>query len=370
MKFILTFLFCGMATLLIGQKQSYLLVGTYTGGKSKGISVYRFNSQSGEASLVETAETTNPSYLAVSPDQQFVYAVNELGKAKGGGKVTAFRFDKNTGHLTELNQQSSMGEDPCYISVDKTGRWVIVGNYSSGTVTVLPVEKNGELAKASTVIQHTGHGPHDRQKSPHVHAAVLSPNNKFLYTPDLGIDKLMIYSFDANSGQLTPKDTTLKTAPASGPRHFVFHPNGKWAYLVQELSGNVTVFRYNNGALSPLQTINSLPAGFTKPFTAADIHVSPDGKFLYTSTRDEANLLSIFSINPSTGKLTLKGHQSVLGKTPRNFNFDPSGNFLLVANQNSDDVVVFKVNRQTGALTDTGKKIEVGNPVCLKWITD
>ena len=370
MKFILTFLFCCMASLLIAQKQSYLLVGTYTGGKSKGISVYRFNSENGETTFVETAETTNPSYLAVSPDQQFVYAVNELGNAKGGGKVTAFRFDKKIGHLTELNQQLSMGEDPCYIIVDKTGRWVIVGNYSSGTLAVLPVEKNGQLDKASTVIRHTGHGPTDRQKSPHVHSTVLSPNNRFLYVSDLGTDKLMIYAFDAKSGQLTPEDTTLKLAAGSGPRHFIFHPNGKWAYLVQELSGNVTVFQYNNGKLSPQQTVSTLPAGFAKPFTAADILISPDGKFLYTSVRDEANLLSIFSINPSTGQLTLKGHQSVLGKTPRNFNFDPSGNFLLVANQNSDDVVVFKVNRKTGALSDTGKRIEVGNPVYLKWITE
>lgn len=359
-----------MAASLLAQKQPYLLVGTYTGGKSKGISVYRFNSATGKATFVETAETNNPSYLAVSPNQQYVYAVNEMGKAKGGGKVTAFQFNRSTGHLSESNQQSSMGEDPCYISIDKSGKWAVVGNYSSGNVAVLPVEKNGQLGAATTVVQHSGKSLHDRQKSPHVHATVLSPDNRFLYVPDLGIDKVMIYSFNGSKGQLTPKDTTLKMTPASGPRHFVFHPNGRWAYLVQELSGNVTVFQYNKGLLTPVQTINSLPASFTQSFTSADIHVSPDGKFLYTSTRDEANLLSIFSISRTNGHLRLQGHQSVLGKTPRNFNFDPSGRFLLVANQNSDAIVVFQVNRQTGMVTDTGNRIEVGNPVCLKWITN
>lgn len=370
MKLIFTLLFCSMISSLLAQKQSYLLVGAYTGGKSKGISVYRFDSRNGTTNLVETAVTDNPSYLAVSPDQNFVYAVNELSNAKGGGKITAFRFDKTTGHLEKLNQQPSEGEDPCYIVVDKTGKWVIVGNYSSGTLAVLPVQKDGSLGKAVTVIAHSGHSVHPRQQSPHVHSTVLSPDNRYLYVADLGLDKEMIYAFNAQNGSLTPKDTTVKLQAGSGPRHLIFHPNGKWAYLVQELSGNVTVFHTNGGKLEPVQTISSLPEGFSKPFTSADIHVSPDGKFLYTSTRDEANELSIFRISEKEGKLALKGHQSVLGKTPRNFTFDPSGRFLLVANQNSDEIVVFGVNKETGDLTDTGKRIEVGNPVCLKWITE
>lgn len=346
-----------------------MLVGAYTSGKSKGISVYRFNTKDGSASLVASAPTPNPSYLAVSPDQQFVYAVNELGNSEGGGKITAFRFDKSNGQLTELSQQSSHGEHPCYISVDGSGKWVVAGNYSSGTVAVLPVKKGGILGEATDVVQHHGNSVNPRQEGPHVHATVLSANNRFLYVPDLGIDKLMIYSLNTQTGKLSPKDTMLKLTPGSGPRHFVFHPNNKWAYLVQELTGNVTVFSVNNGKLKPLQTVSSLPVDFSKPFTSADIHVSSNGKFLYTSTRDSANMLTIFSINGANGKLRVRGHQPVLGKTPRNFNFDPSGNFLLVANQNSDEIVVFKVSKETGALTDTGNRIEIGNPVCIKWIT-
>lgn len=350
------------------QKQTFLLVGTYTSGKSKGIPVYRFNTKTGVATLVDSAITQNPSYLAVSPNQQYVYAVNEIGKAEGGGKVTAYQFGKN-GHLTELNQQPSMGEHPCYASVDKRGKWVIAGNYSSGNATVLPVKEDGSLGEPSDVVQHSGRGVSPRQEKSHVHATVFSPDNRFLYIPDLGIDKLMIYSFDAQKGALQPKDTALKLDAGSGPRHFVFHPNNKWAYLVQELAGTVTGFRYDAGQLTRVQTVSVLPPDFRKSFTSADIHASPDGRFLYTSTRDSANLLTIFRVNPTTGRLTVKGYQSVLGKTPRNFNFDPSGNFLLVANQNSDEIVVFKVNKQSGNLTDTGKRISVGNPVCIKWIT-
>jgi 6-phosphogluconolactonase len=369
MKQFLSLLFCSLCVFVFGQKQTYLLVGTYTGGKSKGVSVYRFDHRTGQATLIDTTVTPNPSYLAVSPDQSFVYAVNELGNKEGGGKVTAYHFDNKTGHLTELNQTASMGEHPCFISIDKSGKWAVVGNYSSGTVSVLPLQKDGHLQPATTVVQHSGRSVHPRQESPHVHATVLSPDNRFLYVPDLGKDKLMIYAFNQQNGELAPKDTALSTQPGSGPRHFTFHPNGKWAYLVQELSGTVTMFQYKNGSLQPVQTISVLPKSFSGSFTAADIHVSPDGKFLYTSLRDEANQLTYFSVNAATGKLTLKGHQSVLGKTPRNFNFDPTGNFLLAANQNSDEIVVFKVARKTGALNDTGKRINVGNPVCIKWIT-
>jgi 6-phosphogluconolactonase len=368
MKKLYLLLLCCTALSAIAQKQSYLLVGTYTGGKSKGISVFRFNSKDGTATLVDSIVSANPSYLAVSPDQNFVYAVNELGNTEGGGKVTAYRFDKKTGHLTQLNQQASMGEHPCYLTADKTGRWVIVGNYSSGTAAVLPVAKDGRLGRAVSVVQHRGSSVHSRQEKPHVHSTVLSPDNRFLYVPDLGIDKVMIYSFNAQNGKLSPKDTTLKATAGSGPRHFVFHPNGRWAYLVQELTGTVTAFRYDNGKLKPSQTISILPPGFSQPFTSADIHVSNDGRFLYASNRDESNTLAYLSINSATGKLSLKGHQSTLGKTPRNFNFDPSGAYLLAANQNSDEIVVFTVDKKTGGLTDTEKRISVGNPVCIKWI--
>lgn len=349
------------------QKQTYLLAGTYTGGKSKGIYVYRFTAD-GSFHPVDTVVAANPSYLAVSPNQKLVYSVNELGAQEGGGKATAYRFISQTGRLEQINQQDAMGDHPCYITVDKTGKWVIIGNYSSGNVAVLPVMASGGLDKAKTVVQHHGSSAHPRQKSPHVHATVLSANNKHLFVPDLGTDKLMVYSFQEKKGSLTPLDTTLKMPAGSGPRHFDFHPSQKWAYLLQELSGTVTALQYSKGRLKPVQTLRVLPAGFSKPFTSADIHVSPDGKFLYTSTRDESNTIAWFRINPLNGKLTLGGHQSSLGKTPRNFSIDPSGSFLLAANQNSDEIVVFSINKKSGALTDTGKRITMGNPVCLKWI--
>ncbi|MBB1284142.1 lactonase family protein [Flavisolibacter sp. BT320] len=348
--------------------QPYLLVGTYTGEKSRGVYVYRF-SANGSATLVDSAVTPNPSYLAISPDQQFVYAANELGNGEGGGKVSAFRFNKDKGKLLPLNQSPAMGEHPCYVTVDKTGKWVIVGNYSSGTVAVLPVKANGSLGTSVDMQQHKGKGPTDRQNGPHVHATVLSKDNKTLYVPDLGIDKLMIYAFNEQNGELTPKDTSLASPAGAGPRHFTVHPTSKWAYLLHELSGTVTAYRVQNGLLQEVQTISTLPKNFKKSFTSADIHVSPDGKFLYASNRDESNTIAIFKISTADGKLTLVGHQSVLGKTPRNFNFDPSGKFLLVANQRSDAIVVFSVNKATGKLTDTGRRIAVGSPVCIKWVT-
>ena len=347
-----------------------MLVGTYTSGKSSGIYVYHFDSKTGAAQLVDSARTSNPSYIAVSPDQKFVYAVNEDAEPGIGGKVTAFGFNKKTGRLTQLNQQRSMGNHPCYITVDKTGRWVIVGNYSSGTMAVLPVRKDGSLGEAVTVKQHEGHGENkERQEGPHVHATVLSPDNKTLLVPDLGIDKVMLYAFNANNGSVKAKATPFaKLADGAGPRHLDFHPNGKWAYLIQEMAGVITAFTYKKGMLQAFQSISTLPAGFSGSFSSADIHVSPDGKFLYASNRDAVNDIAIYKIQPSDGRLSLVGHQSTLGKTPRNFNFDPSANFLLVANQRSDDIIIFRRNAQSGLLRDTGRKIDVGNPVCIKWI--
>jgi 6-phosphogluconolactonase len=370
MKFILSTILFFMFFISSAQKKQYMLVGTYTSGKSSGIYVYSFDSRSEAAQLVDSIKTSNPSYIAVSPNKKFVYAVNEDAEPGIGGKVTAFAFNKQTGRLLQLNQQRSMGNHPCYITVDKTGKWVIVGNYSSGTVAVLPVRKDGSLGEAVTVKQHEGSGVNkERQEGPHVHSTVLSPDNKTLFVPDLGIDKIMLYAFNANNGSLQAKTNPyIKLADGSGPRHFDLHPNGKWAYLIQEMAGTITAFNFRNGSLRSFQTISSLPAGFSKSFSSADIHVSPDGKFLYASNRDSANDIAIYKIHPSTGRLSLVGHQSTLGKTPRNFNFDPSANFLLVANQRSDDIIIFRRNVQSGLLRDTGKKINVGNPVCIKWI--
>ncbi len=362
-----------LSAIVAGQNNHYLLVGTYTTGTSEGIYVYRFNSDSGSFSPVSSAKTSNPSFLAVSPDQQYVYAVNENADSTmhtTGGSIAAFSFNKQNGTLSFINKQYSGGKHPCYVTIDKTGKWVIAGNYSSGSLGVLKVRKNGGLDTTTQIIEHTGYSVNqDGQTAPHVHATVLSNDNKYLFVPDLGIDKLMIYSFNAKSGKLAPAKIPFQmTEAGTGPRHFDFHPNGRYAYLVEELTGSVSVYGYSKGALTLLQNISALPPDFNGAVGSADIHVSPDGKFLYASNRGESNTIAIFSINEKNGQLLPVGHQSTMGKTPRNFNFDPSGNFLLVANQNSDEIVIFKRDKTTGLLTDTGKRIPVSKPVCIKWV--
>jgi len=369
MKFILKICLVMALISSCSAKKEYMLVGTYTSGKSTGIYVYEFNADDKTAKLVDSVKTSNPSFLAVSPDQKFVYAVNENDAKTGGGSVTAFSFDKTNGDIKELNAQPTLGDHPCYVAVDKTGKWVIAGNYSSGSISVLQVNPDGSLANRTNVIRHEGHGTDtSRQKSPHVHATVLSPDNKFLYVPDLGIDKVMIYSFNEETGVLSPTKDTAWVQDGSGPRHFAFDPSGKYAYLMQELSGTVTAFKYNSGKLEAQQITSSLPKDYRGPYTSADIHVSPDGKFLYASNRDSSNTIAIFKIDKSNGKLTPVGHQSTMGRGPRNFNFDPSGDYLVVANQKTDNIVVFRIDHETGLLTDTGQRIDVGSPVCIQWI--
>ena len=358
---------------ILAQQKTYLLVGTYTSGKSEGIYVYDFNTATGENSLMSTAKTPNPSYLAVSPNHKVVYSVTENAdstKAGVGGEVSAFAFNNKTGTLTEMNKQFSGGKHPCYVAVDNTGKWVFAANYSSGSAVLFPVLTDGSLAPAKQVLQDAGTGANKaRQEAPHVHSTMLSPDNKFLFTPDLGTDKVMIYRFDKVNGKLSPAAPPFAASvPGSGPRHLDFHPNNHFAYLIEEMTGTVSAFKYNNGKLIPIQRISVMPADFKGALGSADIHVSKDGRFLYCSNRGDGNSITIFTINASTGKLTAAGYQSTMGKTPRNFNFDPSGNFLLVANQNSDNVVIFKVDKKTGLLTDTGKRINVPNPVCIKWV--
>jgi 6-phosphogluconolactonase len=347
------------------------LIGTYTGGKSEGIYVYKFNTTTGDNSFVSVVKSSNPSFLAISPNQKYVYAVNENAdstKFTVGGNISAFAFNKANGTLTEINKQPSGGKHPCYVAIDKTGHWVFAGNYTSGSIGLLHANANGSLDSLHQEIQHAGSGPNkERQLGPHVHSTNLSADNKYLFVPDLGIDKVMIYSFDNKKGQLKYTGDAPST-PGNGPRHMAFSANNKFAYLMEEMSGTVVCYSVNKGSLKLKQRISALPSDFKGAVGSADIHISPDGKFLYCSNRGDANTISIFAINAADGKLKLIGDQSTMGKTPRNFNFDPTGNFLLVANQNTDDVVIFKVNKKTGLLTDTGKRITVGNPVCLKWI--
>jgi 6-phosphogluconolactonase len=358
--------------LVQAQKDYYMLVGTYTSGKSEGIYVYKFRSD-GTASFVSSVKTSNPSYLAIAPNQQYVYAVNEnadtIPTANGGG-VTAFTFDRQMGTLSPINQQPSAGNHPCYIAADKTGKWLAVGNYSSGTLSILPIQKNGGIGAPAQVIKHNGSGANAaRQNTAHVHASVFSGDGRYLFAPDLGIDKVVKYNFDATTGQLSPATQPfIALLPGSGPRHIEFNKSNSYGYLMEELTGTVTVLKNTNNNLTAIQSLSSHPDGYTDKLGSADIHVSPDGKFLYCSNRGESNTIAIFSIEATTGKLKLLGHQSTMGLVPRNFNFDPSGNFLLVANQKSDNIVIFSRDKKTGLLTYTGKQIEVPNPVCIKWV--
>ena len=347
----------------------YLVVGTYTGTGSKGIYVYRFNVGTGKATLVSNTDSVvNPSYLTVSPDKKYVYAVNETHGADPG-RVSAFSFNNKNGTLTFINDQPTGGDDPCYVSFDNTGRWLAVANYYGGSASVVRLKKNGSVKPRIQLMQDSGNSvTKQRQDQAHVHSAVFSPDQKYLFTPDLGLDKVMIYRFNPSATKpLTPAKMPFeKTLEGEGPMHFTFHPNKRYAYLISELMGTVSAYKYNDGKLEKIQNIEAHPHGFKGTIGSADIHVSPDGDFLYVSNRGDENTITVFSIDNETGKLKLVGFQPVLGKTPRNFIIDPTGNYLLVANQESDNIVVFKRNKKSGLLQKTGMEIRVPKPVCLQ----
>lgn len=368
-----TFLLCFMlyfSTVLAqdNKNEYHLLIGTYNNAQNNnGIHVYKFNSQTGEfAQSQPVTVLQNSSYLAISDDRKNVYAVGETGQ----GSIHAYAFDAVTGALTFLNNVPSEGDHPCYISVDKKKKFVFVGNYTGGNLLSVPLNADGSFRTEVQNIKHEGSSvAKGRQDKPHVHAVVLSPDERYLLVPDLGVDKVFQYHVDISKPQALSPATVPFTAvePGGGPRHLIFHPNGKYAYLILELEAGVMVFDYQDGSLTAKQTITMVAPDFNGEVSAADIHISPDGKFLYASNRGDADEIVIYAIDKA-GKLTLAGRQSVLGKTPRNFAIDPSGNFLLAANQNSGDVVIFKRDRKTGLLTPAGKRIAVEKPVCLKFI--
>jgi 6-phosphogluconolactonase len=351
-------------------KTFYLLVGTYTNAdKTNGIHVYSFDPETGGyREKSKSIDITNPSYLAISKDKKNVYSVSEAGSGKG--TISAFSFDAKSGKLTFLNSASSGGNGPCYVSVDDKKQTVFSGNYGAGSLSAIRINKDGSLSDDIQTMQHEGSSINkSRQNKPHVHAVVLSPDNRYLLAPDLGTDKVNVYRFDPLESQpltrATPPFASVK--PGSGPRHLTFHPNGKFAYVILEMEGAIAAFDYKNGKLDAKQSITMLAPGFNGNVGAADIHISPDGKFLYGSNRGEANEVVIYAIDKD-GKLSYAGRQSELISTPRNFVIDPTGNFLLVANQNSNDIIIFKRNLKTGLLTPTGQKILVDKPVCLKFV--
>jgi len=345
-----------------------LLIGTYTKGTSKGIYVYRFYIQTGKlAYLNEIDDVSNPSYLALAASNKVVFAVNENGI---NGEVSSYSFDPKQGKLAFISKQSSGGADPCYVSVDKLQKNLFVANYSSGSLAVFPVSLNGTIGPLKQLLQDEGKGVnHERQEGPHVHIAMLSPDEKYLLYTDLGTDKLNVERYHATN------PTPLVAAPnpfvsvqnGEGPRHLVFSVDKKYLYLVTEMGSAVHVYDYDAGKLDEKQVISFLPDGFKGKTAGAAVKVSADGKFLYVSNRLETNEIIIFAINPEDGKLTFVDHVSTTGKNPRDFEFDPSGNFLLVANQDSDDILIFKVDKESGKLTNTNNTIQIGNPVCLKF---
>jgi 6-phosphogluconolactonase len=351
-------------------RELLLYVGTYTSGKSEGIYVYKFDLSSGELKHLATAKgVVNPSFLAVDPQRQHLYAVNEIEEVGGkpGGALSAFSIDNGTGNLQFLNQQPSLGSDPCHLIVDKSGRFILVANYGGGNAAVLPLQ-NGNLGPPVDMVQHGGSSVNpERQKGPHAHNVVLDRANRHAFVVDLGLDKIMIYRFDSRSGKLTPNSAPwVKLKPGAGPRHFTFHPNDRFAYVINELDSTLTAFNYDSGSgsLKELQTVSTLPMGFSGENTSADVHVSPSGKFLYGSNRGHDSIV-VFSIDQNTGRLTFVEHVSTEGKTPRNFTIDPTGAFLLAANQKSDNVVTFKIDATSGRLRRTGHVAEIPTPVCL-----
>jgi 6-phosphogluconolactonase len=351
-------------------------VGTYTGkdGNSKGIYSYSYNAATGEiAPLGLAAEATNPSFLAIHPNGKFLYAVNELSdyKGKNAGGISAFSIDRATGKLTLLNEKRSRGADPCYIIVDKTGKFALVANYTGGSVAVFRVQEDGKLGPASAFIQHKGQGPNQkRQDTAHAHSIDLTPDNRFAIVDDLGTDVLLVDRFDSATGDLIPNDPPFaRLDPGSGPRHFALHPSGNFGYVISELKSTVTVFASDlkAGKFTPLQTISTLPNGFTGTNDAAEIQVHPSGKFLYASNRGPDSI-AVFAIDPAKG--TLKGLEQVptQGKTPRSFEIDPTGTLLFAENQESNNIVIFRIDPNTGRLTPTGKVLDVPSPVCIKFL--
>ncbi len=356
-----------------GAEEMLIYVGTYTTGKSEGIYLYRLNLSSGELKHVATTRgVVNPSFLALAPSRRYLYAVNEVGEFAGkkSGAISAFAVDQRTGELRLLNQQPSLGADPCYVDVDARGRFVLLANYTGGNVTVFPVQSDGSLGEATDMKQDRGSSANqERQEGPHAHCILLDPANRFAYSCDLGTDKIMIYRFDARNGKLLPaQEPWAQVKPGTGPRHLAFHPSGKYIFVLNELHSTVTAFARDpeKGSLRELQTLTTLPQDFTRTNTSADIHVSLDGRFLYCSNRGHDSI-AIFTIDPRNGTLTSVGNESTRGMTPRNFAIDPTGAFLLVANQKSDNIVAFRVDQRTGRLSSTGHIAEVPSPVCLKF---
>lgn len=345
-------------------------VGTYTGGQNGSKGIYRstLDLQTGElSSPVLAAEARNPSFVEIHPNGKFLYAVSEAGAA---GRVFAYSIDAATGDLTLLNEAPTGGAGPCHVNVDHAGKYVLVANYNSGSASVIPIRPDGGLGEPTGFVQHEGSSVNPgRQKEPHAHSVNLSPDDRFVFVADLGIDKIMVYKLDGQTGKIVANDPPFaQLKPGAGPRHFAFHPDGKHAYVINELDSTITAFVYDaaSGALKEIQTVPTLPSGFAGSSWCAEIRVHPSGKFLYGSNRGHDSIAA-YRIDPAKGTLAFVEHETADLKTPRNFNIDPTGKFCLVANQDGNSVVVFKIDQGTGSPEPTGHKIAVSKPVCVRF---
>lgn len=350
----------------------FVYVGTYTGPQSKGVYSYRYDSRSGDLEPMGlAAEVINPSWVTIHPNHKFLYAVSELGNnGRENGAITAFAIDRQTGALKRLNSVSSVGGGACHVVVDKTGKTLLVANYGAGSVAAFPVADDGHLGQPPVLIQHSGSSVDPRrQRGPHAHGVFLSADNRFLFVPDLGLDQVMQYRLDAAKSSIAPNDPPFaKVPPGSGPRHFAFHPNAKYAYVIDEMKSTVTAFNYDaaSGTLKEMQNTSTLPKDFTGEDNSAEIEVDAKGRFLYASNRGHDSI-TVFAI-AKNGRLTPVEYVPTQGKAPRSFRIDPTGDYLFAANQDTGSIVQFRIDPKTGRLTATGKKVELYKPVCIQFL--
>jgi 6-phosphogluconolactonase len=368
---LLTFGVCGS---LIADDKYRFYVGTYTGGESQGIYVAELDLASGQASTAELAATSdNPSFVAIHPTGSYLYAVNETSSFQGAktGSLSAFAIDQDTGRLKLLNQVASGGTAPCHLVVDAMGRSVLTANYGGGNVSVTAIRDDGSLGKQTSFHQHEGSSVNPgRQTGPHAHSINLDAANRFAFAADLGLDKIVAYRFDNAALKLTPTGNDLRVKPGAGPRHFSFHPSGRFAYVINELANTIIAMSYdpNTGVLASMQSLSTLPAGFEGTSHTAEVVVHSTGKFVYGSNRGHDSI-AVFSVDDQSGKLSLVAIELTGGKAPRNFAIDPSGRFLLAENQASNTIVIFRIDPQTGALQATGQTLHVPSPVCVRFAT-
>ncbi|MBC6989049.1 lactonase family protein [Hymenobacter sp. BT491] len=351
-------------------------VGTFVLAGSESLFLYRLNMATGALTLVSALDAGGkPGFLTLDAKRQHLYTATRVDEFAGvqGGAVSAFAIDRSTGALRLLNRQSSAGVGPCYISLDHSDRCALVANYNSGSISSLPIQADGQLRSPASTDQHRGSGPNrSRQEGPHAHCIIADPSNRFAFAVDLGLDTVFAYALDAPTGMLRLRDTpAFRAQPGAGPRHLTFHPNARFAYLTNEIASTVTALAYDaaQGTFREIQTLSALPADFTATNTLADVHVAPNGRFVYVSNRGH-NSVAVFAIDSKSGRLTLVQHVATQGKTPRNFGLDPAGRMLLVAHQDSDSIVVFRIDSRSGRLTPTGVSVAVPTPVCVQIVED